>query len=244
MATTIGSNTGIVPPTTTSTEGSTGTTERSQEDILRLIGSISTRFTPGAAGTTAGTLSGAQNTYGKTQFAQIDAFLAKLDEQVKTGELTYAEASSLRYQAKALGNQVMSGLRDGQIDAREQGYLDAGLKRLDETLGRLSTNVVREKKATVPDFTGAMSREDANKKLDAINARLAQGVADRSLSPNEEKFLRYQAKVIGDTLVRSAGDGRINEAEARSLNMLVDRVNQAIDREIADAEKAPPPLPK
>ena len=170
----------------------------------------------------------------------------RIQQGVRSGELTPAETKSLKEGEKSLRQEERAYKSDGKLTAAER-------KDLHQDANKLSRDIYREKhdaqsKPTAKPPPLPPRRRDplVNARQGAQQARINQGVRSGQLTRPEATQLRQQERAVRAEERAYKSDGKVTPAERKDLHQGLNQASKDIYQQKHDAQtrpnvSAPPP---
>jgi hypothetical protein len=158
----------------------------------------------------------------------------RIEQGLKSGELTTKEAAKLEREEKAIDNTEARALKDGKLSPRER-------RQIARMQDKASRDIAAEKhNARVGNPDSKSSRRmqaDVQRNINQ-QQRIEAGVQSGALTKKEAGSLEHgQARVAGAEAAAGA-DGRIGPREERSIQHKENRQSKRIFRQKHDAQTA------
>jgi polyhydroxyalkanoate synthesis regulator phasin len=154
---------------------------------------------------------------------------ARIQQGVKSGELTNREARGLRAEQRHIKREEARYKADGEVTARERADLHRDLNRS----GRHIYNQKHDAQSGLP---GAVRDPGVNARQHNQSDRIAQGVRSGELTKSEAKSLMQEQRSIRQEERAYKSDGVLNRAERRDLHQDLNEASRNIHNEKHDGE--------
>jgi polyhydroxyalkanoate synthesis regulator phasin len=168
----------------------------------------------------------------------------RIDEGVKSGELTQKEAARLRADQERIQRMEDKARADGKVDKREARQIERAQDRESKDIARQRSDNQRAVPAQTPPppHDGRRDGHKAGSRIDQRQAeqqrRIDEGVRRGELTPNEATRLRNEQARIQRMEDKARADGKLNPEERRRIDRELDQLDQAIMRERNDRQRA------
>lgn len=153
----------------------------------------------------------------------------RIDQGVKSGELTQQEAARLQQDQARIQRMENKARADGTITREEAARIERAQDRQSKAIARES----HDKQRAHTQGGGRIDARQANQQK-----RIDEGVRRGELTPNEAARLRNEQARIQRMEDRARADGRLNPEERRRIDHQLDQLDEAITRERRDRQRA------
>jgi septal ring factor EnvC (AmiA/AmiB activator) len=150
----------------------------------------------------------------------------RINQGLKSGELTHQEALQLRQELKAIRNDEAQMRADGKLTKQDVDRFNGDLDRLSEKIYHEKHD--RERENVVSDI---------NRRVAEMQRRINQGVRWGELTRQEALQLRQELKAIRNDETQMRADGKLTKQELDRLNGELDRLSKNIYRDKHDWER-------
>jgi uncharacterized membrane protein YebE (DUF533 family) len=161
---------------------------------------------------------------------RIAAQERRIEDGIKSGQLTPREADQLR--------RELHGLRAAEAKAKADGTLTRQERdRLNRRLGQLERDIGREKRDKERVVKGQSETPGLDRRIGAQERRIERGVKSGELTPAEAAKLRRQEAKLKEAEARAKADGRVTRQERERLDRQAGRLERDITREKHDKDR-------
>lgn len=162
----------------------------------------------------------------------------RVQQGVRSGELTHSEAQNIRQDEKALRTEERAYKADGKLTPAER-------KDLHQDANQISKEIYKEKhdgqtRPGAPLVTPRPHDPVVNGRQHLQRDRIAQGVRSGQLTKDEAAKLHQEEKSIRQEEQGYRSDGKLTPAERKDLQQDLNKVSKDIYQEKHDAETRPP----
>jgi len=171
--------------------------------------------------------------------AQQRAQQGRVQQGVRSGELTPAEAKALKEKDKTLRQEERAYKSDGKLTVAERKDLHQDANKLSRDIHRQKHDGQAKPAATPPPLPPRRHDPLVNARQGAQQARIAQGVKSGELSRPAAAGLRQQEKAIRSEERTYRSDGKITPAERKDLHQDLNGASKEIYQQKHDAQTRP-----
>jgi hypothetical protein len=152
----------------------------------------------------------------------------RISSGIRDGSLTSGEATRLEREQSAVAREEARFLKDGALSDAERARLQNDLNRTSQDIYSL-----RHDAQANPNPNNPIDQRRANEEK-----RIAAGIRDDSLTPNEAARLQRQQTHISREEARFKSDGTFTQAERRHIVRDENRASGNIYRQRHDAQRS------
>ena len=171
--------------------------------------------------------------------ARQHAQQGRIQQGVRSGELTPDETKSLKEETKALRQEERAYKSDGKLSVAERKDLHQDANKLSRDIYREKHDAQSKPALTPPPLPPHRRDPLVNARQGTQQARIAQGVRSGQLTRPEAAQLRQQERAVRTEERAYKSDGKLTPAERKDLHQDLNQASKDIYQQKHDAQTRP-----
>jgi hypothetical protein len=163
----------------------------------------------------------------------------RVQQGVRSGELTPSETKSLKEEEKTLRQEERAYKSDGKLTVAERKDLHQDANKLSRDIHREKHDAQSKPAVTPPPLPPHRRDPMVNARQGAQQARVAQGVRSGELTRPEAAKLRQQERAVRAEERAYKADGKLTPAERKDLHQDLNQASKDIYQQKHDAQARP-----